>query len=138
MATAAHLRAAHPGARCLLVNEGEIAEDLVGVDVVTEGPADVVVFGGAGPAFTYDALSAAFSLVDAGAPLVAMHRNLAWMTADGMRLDTGAFLRGIEEAAGTVATVVGKPDPAFFHAGAAALELVVDSIAAVPALLAGD
>ena len=131
VATAAHLRAAHPGARCLLVNQGDIADDLEGIDVVTEGAADVVVFGGAGPAFGYEALSHAFSLVDGGAPLVAMHRNLAWMTADGMRLDTGAFLPGIEEAAGVTATVVGKPDPAFFHAGAAAMGLDPAAVAMV-------
>jgi HAD superfamily hydrolase (TIGR01458 family) len=99
--------------------------------VVTAAPADVVVLGGAGPAFTYDRLNEAFSLVVDGAPLVAMHRNLAWQTTDGLALDTGGFLAAIELAAGVDATVTGKPAEAFFAAGATALGLAPDRIAMV-------
>ncbi|MFJ1675502.1 HAD-IIA family hydrolase [Streptomyces sp. NPDC088251] len=35
--TAAHLRQHHPGARCLLINTGDIREDLTGVTLVDEG-----------------------------------------------------------------------------------------------------
>ena len=52
--TAAHLRTNHPGARCYLLNEGDITADLSGVELVDDPPADVVVIGGAGPAFTYE------------------------------------------------------------------------------------
>ncbi|AMC58796.1 hypothetical protein RN08_1369 [Mycobacterium tuberculosis variant microti] len=56
--TAEYLHGAYPGARCFLVNNGDITEDLPGIDVVlsTEiGPEDcpeapdVVVLGSAGP-----------------------------------------------------------------------------------------
>jgi HAD superfamily hydrolase (TIGR01458 family) len=56
-----------------------------------------------------------------GATLVTMHKNLYWKTQDGMRLDAGAFVAGLELAADTEATVVGKPSSAFFDA---ALELL--------------
>jgi HAD superfamily hydrolase (TIGR01458 family) len=120
-ATAAHLRAEHPGARCLLVSEGDVAADLDGVTLVDDGPVDVVVLGGAGPVFSYESMNRAFACLHDGAALVAMHRNLAWMTAEGLQLDTGGFVRGLEEAAGVDATVIGKPSTAFFAAGAAAL-----------------
>jgi ribonucleotide monophosphatase NagD (HAD superfamily) len=51
-----------------------------------------------------------------GAALVAMHRGLYWRTSEGLQLDSGAFLAGLEEAAGIQAEVVGKPAPAFFDA----------------------
>ncbi|TLQ42240.1 HAD-IIA family hydrolase [Streptomyces marianii] len=121
-ATAAYLAARFPGARCLLLNSGDIAGDLEGVTVVgleDEAPADVVVVGGAGPEFGYAALNRAFAHLQRGARLVAMHRNLYWRTDAGLQLDSGAFLAGLEQAAGTEAEVLGKPSGAFFAAALA-------------------
>jgi len=77
---------------------------------------NVVLLGGAGPEFSYRALNRAFGHLQRGARLVAMHRGLYWRTSEGLQLDTGAFLAGLEQAAGTEAEVVGKPAPAFFAA----------------------
>jgi HAD superfamily hydrolase (TIGR01458 family) len=112
---AGYLAAHYPGARCLLLNSGDISEDLAGVDLGRSGgAADVVLVGGAGPEFSYQALNQAFGCLQAGARLVAMHRGLYWRTAEGLQLDSGAFVAGLEQAAGTTAEVVGKPAPAFF------------------------
>ena len=115
---AAYLREHCPGARCLLLNDGDIGEDLAGVTLArADDPAvDVVLLGGAGPEFSYRALNRAFGHLQRGARLVAMHRGLYWRTADGLQLDSGAFVAGLEQAAGTDAEVVGKPAPAFFTA----------------------
>ena len=120
---AAHLARHYPGARCLLLNDGDIGEDLAGVTLAGEDdPAvDVVLTGGAGPQFSYQALNRAFGHLQRGARLVAMHRGLYWRTAGGLQLDSGAFVAGLEQAAGTEAEVVGKPAPAFFAAALAHL-----------------
>jgi HAD superfamily hydrolase (TIGR01458 family) len=133
-ATAAHLREHHPDARCLLLTSGDIADDLDGVTLVgPDGEPDVVVLGGAGPEFGYEALNGVFAHLQRGAALVAMHRNLYWRTSEGLQLDTGALLLGLEQAAGVEATVVGKPADAFF---AAALQAVDAS--AEQAVMVGD
>ena len=131
VATAAFLNRAHPGARCLLINEGDLTADLAGVDLVVDGPIDVVLVGGAGPSFTYDLINQAFQALVDGASLVAMHRNLWWRTSEGLQLDSGAFIAGIEEAAGVEATVVGKPSPDFFAAGLEALRLQAGRVAMI-------
>ena len=121
---AAYLRDRYPGARCLLLNSGDIGEDLGGLTLARQGdqaPADVVLVGGAGPEFSYQALNQAFGHLQRGARLVAMQRGLYWRTSEGLQLDTGAFLAGLEQAAGTAADVVGKPAPAFFAAALAHL-----------------
>src|SRR5437879_5560402 len=92
--TAAYLREHHPGARCHLLGEGGAAGDLDGIELVTDR-ADVVIVAGADRAYTWDNLNRAFRMLLDGATLVAMHRNLAWLTADGMTLDSGAFLIGL-------------------------------------------
>lgn len=141
--TAAYLAEHCPGARCVLLNSGDIGEDLDGVALVgddedgNEGDGsggrsvpDVVVVGGAGPEFGYAALNRAFGHLQRGARLVAMHRNLYWRTDDGLQLDTGAFLVGLEKAARVEAEITGKPSAAFFeaalaHVGAGAGEAVM-------------
>jgi HAD superfamily hydrolase (TIGR01458 family) len=112
-AAAAYLREHRPDARCLLLNSGEIAEDLGGVHLVDDAP-DVVLTGGAGPEFGYEALNSVFGHLQRGAELMAMHANLFWRTSAGLSLDTGAFLLGLQQAAGTRATILGKPARAFF------------------------
>jgi len=128
--TAAYLARHHPGARCLLLNSGDIAEDLAGVTIIEDGAADVVVLGGAGPEFSYAALNRVFGALLGGARLVAMGRTLYWRTDAGMQLDTGAFLAGLEQASGVEAVVIGKPAAAFFATvldamGAAAQQTVM-------------
>ncbi|MFN2543568.1 MAG: HAD-IIA family hydrolase [Actinomycetota bacterium] len=112
--TAAYLRSHHPDARCLLLGEGGAAEDLEGVELVMDR-ADVVIVAGADRAYTWENLTHAYRMILDGAAIVAMHRNLAWRTEDGLTLDAGAFLVGLERAAGVEATVIGKPSEAFFR-----------------------
>lgn len=125
--TADYVRDRHPGARCFLVNRGDITEDLAGLDIVYSqdftGPAaphapDVVLLGGAGPEYSHLTLSWVYDWMAQGVPVVAMHRSTAWNTADGLRVDTGIYLTGMEEAAGRTATAVGKPAPEGFLSAA--------------------
>lgn len=130
--TAVHLRVHHPDARVLLLTDGDARQDLDGVTVVgPDEPADVVVVGGAGVDFTYENLNRAFRLLMEGASLVAMHRNLYWRTAEGLELDAGAYVTGLEEAANVAATICGKPAPEFFDSALTLLGLKADRVAMV-------
>jgi HAD superfamily hydrolase (TIGR01458 family) len=130
--TAAYLRAHHPGARVLLLTDGDAREDLDGVTLAgPDDPVDVVVLGGASDDFTYANLNHVFRLLMDGAALVGMHRNLYWRTADGLELDGGAYLAGLEAAAGVTAAICGKPSPAFFESALALLGLPADRVAMV-------
>ncbi|MFF7259353.1 HAD-IIA family hydrolase [Streptomyces sp. NPDC008159] len=144
--TAAYLARHCPGARCALLNSGDdIREDLTGVrltgddgtdpdaDVDVDVDVDVVIVGGAGPGFDYVALNRAFGQLQRGARLVAMHRNLYWRTDEGLQLDSGAFLVGLERAARREAEITGKPSAAFFEAALAHL-----GVGAGDALMVGD
>jgi HAD superfamily hydrolase (TIGR01458 family) len=132
-AVAEYLRRNHPGARCLLLSSGDVTADLPGVDLVTEPPAEVVLLGGAGQEFSYDALNGALAALLDGAALVAVHSNLLWRTSAGLQLDTGAFLGGLEAASGARATVVGKPNRSMFDAALASL-----GVSAQAAAMVGD
>ncbi|QUH00669.1 TIGR01458 family HAD-type hydrolase [Saccharopolyspora erythraea] len=132
VATAEYLRHHHPGARCLLLNSGDVTDDLEGVTLVDDDP-DVVVLGGAGPEFGYGAINRVFGHVQRGASFVAMHNSLRWRTSEGLVLDSGAFLLGIERAADREAVVVGKPSGEFFTSALHSLEVEPGA-----ALMVGD
>ena len=133
--TAAYLTRHHPGARCVVLNDGDLSTELPGVTIVGEEDPrpDVVVLGGAGPQFNYPTLNRVFGHLRRGADLVAMNANLYWQTDQGLMLDTGAFLPGLERAAGVTAVVTGKPAEAFFNT---ALEAV--GVAPAQAVMVGD
>lgn len=122
--TADYVRARYPGARCLLVNSGDITEDMPGLDIIVDPepePPDVILLGGAGPEYSHRTLSRVYEWMTQGVPVVAMHRSTAWDTDEGLRIDTGMYLIGMEEASGRSATAVGKPAPAGFLAAATRL-----------------
>jgi HAD superfamily hydrolase (TIGR01450 family) len=135
--TADYVRSRYPDARCFLVNSGQIAEDMPGIDIVysTEfsGPEapeapDVVLLGGAGPEYSHLTLSWVYDWMSQGIPVVAMHRSTAWTTSAGLRIDTGMYLIGMEQTSGRKATAVGKPAPEGFLAAASRLGVDPDEM----------
>lgn len=131
LATREYLLANHAGARCFVLASPESFGDLDGVRTVEEGPAEVVVVGGPGPWFTYERLNRAFRLLMEGAALVAMQRNAYWRTDEGLMLDAGAFVTGLEAVTGAEAVTIGKPARAMFEAGLRLLGLPADRVAMV-------
>lgn len=113
--TRAYLDRYHHGERIALLSSGDVKEDLKGLRMVPlDRNPEVVVFGGAGPEFDYQALNQVYARLRDDAHLIAMHRNTSWRTDGGLQLDSGAFLLGLERAAGVQATVLGKPSEHFF------------------------
>jgi len=132
VATANYIRQHYPGKRCWVLTKGDTAADFAGIELV-ESEADVVVIGGAEELLSYEAMNAAFRMLMDGAVLLAMHRNLYWRTSEGLRLDSGPFVRALEAATGKEATVLGKPDRAFFEQA-----LLAIGVAADESIMVGD
>ncbi|HEY5296207.1 MAG TPA: TIGR01458 family HAD-type hydrolase [Gaiellaceae bacterium] len=115
------------GKRVLALTMPGMLDDLDGLQLVGMN-VDAVLLGGAnegeetGRIFSYLNLNRAFHELEAGAELYCLHKNKWWQTADGARLDAGAFVAGLEFAAETEATILGKPSAAYFKAALDALE----------------
>jgi HAD superfamily hydrolase (TIGR01458 family) len=115
------------GKRVLALTMPGILEDLDGLQLVGMN-VDAVLIGGAdegeetGRVFSYLNLNRAFHELEAGADLYCLHKNRWWQTGDGARLDAGAFVAGLEFAADTEATVLGKPSAQYFGAALEALD----------------
>jgi HAD superfamily hydrolase (TIGR01458 family) len=127
------------GKRVLALTMTAVRTDLAAQVELVDRDAEVVLLGGADETeetkrvFSYENLNRAFAELDGGARLVCLHRNRWWQTSRGPFLDAGAFVAGLEYAAGVEAEVVGKPSRAYFEAALAEL-----GAAAEEAVMVGD
>ena len=127
------------GQRVLALTMDAVRSDLSERVELVDAGADVVLLGGAdetdetGRVFSYENLNRAFAEIDAGARLVCLHKNRWWQAARGPLLDSGAFVAGLEYAAGVDAEVVGKPSRAYFDGALAELGATAEE-----AVMVGD
>jgi phospholysine phosphohistidine inorganic pyrophosphate phosphatase len=119
------------GKRCHALVAEALFEDLMDVLPAGSGPTEHVLVGDLGDGFDYARLNRAFRLLMDSAGLVALQRNRFWQEADGPSLDAGPFIAALEYASGKTATVVGKPEPAFFEAALRDLGLEARDVAMV-------
>jgi HAD superfamily hydrolase (TIGR01458 family) len=120
----------HGGLRARLVVADAVREDFADVAVDDATP-QAVVIGDIGTQWSYDLLDGIFRQVLAGAQLIALHKGRFWQTAQGLSLDIGAFVAGLEFATRQEALVIGKPAPAFFLQAIADLGLPASQLAVV-------
>jgi HAD superfamily hydrolase (TIGR01458 family) len=99
--------------------------DLVGGSsgrAVRETP-EAVLIGDLGERWSYALLQEAFEYLMGGAALIALSRDRYWLRGSTLALDAGAFVAGLEFAAGRNAIVAGKPSAAFYGAALRSLGL---------------
>lgn len=87
-------------------------------DIQQKQNPEAVVVGDLGKAWDFETINNIFKLVLAGADLIAMQKNRYWKTPeDGLLIDAGAFVTGIEYSTQKKSVLVGKPSPIYFKSG---------------------
>ncbi|MCW8829688.1 MAG: TIGR01458 family HAD-type hydrolase [Gammaproteobacteria bacterium] len=82
-----------------------------------EETVSAVVLGDLGEQWDFVTYNRAFRLLmqNPDARLIALGLTRYWQAADGLRLDVGPFVKGLEYATGVESLVMGKPAPPFFQ-----------------------
>lgn len=111
--------------RCRFVVSDDVLEEFEGMEADDRHP-EVIVVGDIGDRWDYRLMSELFKALVDGARLVALHKGRYYQGENGLILDIGAFVAGLEYASGVMATVIGKPSAPFFHAAAADMGLKPD------------
>lgn len=81
----------------------------------SDNDAEYIIVGDIGSTWTYPLMNQVFSRLQAGAQLIAIHKNRFWQTEQGLQMDIGGFVHGLEYASGTTATLIGKPAETFYR-----------------------
>ncbi|HEU4364219.1 MAG TPA: TIGR01458 family HAD-type hydrolase [Candidatus Krumholzibacteria bacterium] len=90
-----------------------------------------VVIGDVGDAWDHALMQDVFQTVMGGAAIVAMHKGRYWQVEEGLRMDIGALVAGLEYATGRTATVIGKPSAEMFGAALASIGLAAEDVVMV-------
>lgn len=122
-AAAVHTASTYPGQPLFVLAAPDALREFDGQHLLSADEAKVapagsvaaVVLGDAGDELSYRNMAIAFRLIRDGADFLAMHRNPWWYTPEGVVLDAGAFVVGLEYSIGRPALVLGKPSPVVFR-----------------------
>jgi HAD superfamily hydrolase (TIGR01458 family) len=98
-----------------------------------ENNPDFIVLGDIGERWDLTLINRLFNVMHKGAELIALHKNRFWQTSDGLSVDIGFFVAGLEFVCSKNARVMGKPNRDFF-------QRVLDSlnVHASEAMVVGD
>ncbi|MCL4539691.1 MAG: TIGR01458 family HAD-type hydrolase [Bacteroidetes bacterium] len=111
---AAELLRTFGGVKCYLVVADALREEFDGIDISERNP-DYVVIGDVGRDMDYELLNKVFRLVMGGAELIALQKNRFFRGSDGLQIDVGAFVAGLEYSSNKQAKIIGKPSRQFFN-----------------------
>jgi HAD superfamily hydrolase (TIGR01458 family) len=115
---------------CFLMLSDDPLQDFAEFPVDERHP-DVVVIGDVGKRWDYDLMNRVFNMVINGAEMVALHKGRYWQTEDGLQMDIGAFVAGLEYVTGKEATVIGKPSKSFFELALKDMQLTAEGVAMI-------
>jgi HAD superfamily hydrolase (TIGR01458 family) len=80
----------------------------------TEDNPTHIILGDMGKTWDHELMQKCFEKMMAGAKLIALHKGRYWETENGLRMDIGAFVAGLEYVTQKEAVVIGKPSKEFF------------------------
>jgi HAD superfamily hydrolase (TIGR01458 family) len=99
--------------KCYFVLNEEVKKDFSEFIEDTLNP-DFIIIGDIDDKWNYTLLNKLFNMIMNGSKLIALHKGRFWQTEEGLKIDIGAFITGLEYTTGKEATVLGKPTRDFF------------------------
>ncbi|WP_044205037.1 TIGR01458 family HAD-type hydrolase [Flammeovirga sp. OC4] len=84
------------------------------IEMNLEDP-EVIVVGDIGKNWDYELMNELFLKVINGSKIVGLHHGRFWKASEGLRIDIGAFIKGLEFATSTTSVCIGKPDKSFYE-----------------------
>ena len=83
--------------------------------IQTKKDPEAILIGDIGKGWTFNLMNELMQQIVAGAQLIALHKGRYFATQQGLQIDAGAFVAGLEYVTHQKAVVLGKPEPDFFR-----------------------
>ncbi|MBB3697918.1 TIGR01458 family HAD-type hydrolase [Flammeovirga yaeyamensis] len=99
---------------------------------------EVIVVGDIGKNWDYALMNNLFNKILNGSKVVGLHKGKFWKAADGLRIDIGAFITGLEFATSTQSVCIGKPEKAFYESAIEKIGLSADELLMIGDDIVGD
>jgi len=115
---------------CKLILHDNAKEDYQEFESIDNYP-EYIVIGDIGNRWNYELMNELMNDVLKGSKIIALHKGRYFQTDEGLKIDTGAFVAGIEYVTQQQAFVIGKPTPSFFELAASEFECLPHEITMV-------
>ena len=92
---------------------------------------EAIVVGDIGHNWNFNLMNDLMNLILEGAKLIALHKGTYFQSKNGLIIDSGAFIAGLEYSTQTNAIIVGKPQKTFFELATQNFNCKKDEIAMV-------
>ena len=99
---------------CELILTESGKEDYKKFKIVKKNP-EVIVVGDIGNNWTFELMNDLLEKILNGSKLIALHKGRYYQSKSGIKIDSGAFVSGLEHSASVEAEVIGKPQTTFFE-----------------------
>ena len=99
---------------CELILPESGIEDYKKFKIVKKNP-EVIVVGDIGNNWTFELMNDLLEKILNGSKLIALHKGRYYQSKSGIKIDSGAFVSGLEHSASVEAKVIGKPQTTFFE-----------------------
>ncbi|MBN1350813.1 HAD-IIA family hydrolase [candidate division KSB1 bacterium] len=139
-ATIDHIKRKMKAARCYLIAPDDLKSEFydAGLTIIeSEASVDFVILG-YDMRIDFGVLDIAFRLIKNGAHLVAMHESKSFPAQPKPHIGLGAFVRALVYSTNTKATVIGKPNVAFFQAAMRTISAEINETVMIGDSLQGD
>lgn len=117
-----------PKVRLIIMDDAKLEFDEFEIDNINP---EYIVIGDLDRDWNFEIINSIFNQVMNGAKILALHKGRYFKTDEGLQIDSGAFIKGIEYATTTKSIVVGKPNPDFFKLALKDLSLRKEEVAMV-------
>lgn len=104
----------HQYSKVRLVLKEEGLEDYP-KNIQTNKDPEAILIGDIGTGWTFNLMNELMQQIVAGAQLIALHKGRYFATQQGLQIDAGAFVAGLEYVTHQKAVVLGKPQADFFR-----------------------
>jgi len=108
-----YLKKQQPKSCKLILND--IAKDDYAEFTITKKNPEFIILGDVGNTWSYALMNELLNDVLNGSKMIALHKGRYFQTDDGLKIDAGAFITGIEYATQLKAISIGKPSEPFFQ-----------------------
>lgn len=115
---------------CFFVLNESTKEDFAEFPESNTNP-QYVIMGKIGHWWTYEMMNKIFRLVMNGAEMIALHKDRTTQEKDGLSIEFGAFIAGLEYSTGKKAFVIGKPTESFYQAALEEVGLPAQDVAMI-------
>lgn len=116
--------------KCYFVLNDEVKKDFSEFVEESVSP-EYIIIGDIGDKWNYSLLNKIFNMMMNGSNLIALHKGRFWLTEEGLQMDIGAFITGLEYVTGKEAIVLGKPSGEFFLTAINGLNVPPENIAMI-------